>query len=1088
MLNIAIHGHFYQPPRENPWLYYVLPDPETSPDHDWNERICNECYKPNSSAPILDEAGRIIENVNNYSHLNFDIGPGLHKWIEHGYPELNRMIVDSGRKAIAMAYNHMIMPLAVTRDKRTQIIWGMRDFEYRYGRRPAGMWLPETAVDLETLDIMAEQGLTFTILAPRQCASVTERGVWKETPDGAGLDVTRPCVCRLPSGRSINIVFYHAGIARDIAFGNLLDNGDAFRDVLLAAVKNPAEDQLLTIATDGESYGHHHKFGDMALARCFRGLTGNSAAALPSIEEFLVKHPPRNECKIKEFSSWSCEHGVGRWMSDCGCHAGGADNWNQQWRGPLRESLDSLRDKIDEIFENGLRQYGNPWELRDDAIEVFKSGKNYTRGAMREQSAKFIKERIGGLGADRENKAIWLMEAQRMRQFMYISCAWFFNDVSGEETKLALSFAVRAAQLTQNATGKDLLSGFISDLKQVRGNLKEKPTAAAIVETEILPQMNIKQKWQEAEPVKICETTAKAKIMVEPAEKNVIFFGRDHARSLLSSLERYTAFRSVAYFSMEIGLNTEIPTYSGGLGILAGDILKSSADLGVPMVGISMLYKKGYFAQKMDGQGRQTELPVEWEPGRHLSMLPNRITLNINHRPVHVAAWLHMLTGEGEYPLPLIFLDTDLPENAPEDRALTAELYGGDNRYRLCQELILGIGGLRMLRDLGFHSVETFHLNEGHAGFITLELLREQGYGDIAKIRDKVVFTTHTPVAAGHDFFTYELINEVVETDFLKIIQRAIGGTGLSMTSLALHFSRYVNGVSRKHAEVSRDMFKKDDIDWVTNGVHSVTWTSPPFAALYDRYVGGWRSVPSHLTQAVHIPEEEIWAAHMEQKLKLLEYAAAETGTKLDPRILTIGFARRAATYKRADLIFSDVDKLLEAGGGKLQFIFSGKAHPHDEQGKDILQRIWNISARLGKDLPVVFLQNYNIGSAQLLTSGVDLWLNTPLRPHEASGTSGMKCVHNGIPNFSVLDGWWIEGCMEGVTGWAIGGDSSPEDDAADLYNKLRNKIIPRYYLEREDWVKMMKLAISLNASYFNTHRAVMEYSRKVYGTVFRGH
>jgi len=316
------------------------------------------------------------------------------------------------------------------------------------------------------------------------------------------------------------------------------------------------------------------------------------------------------------------------------------------------------------------------------------------------------------------------------------------------------------------------------------------------------------------------------------------------------------------------------------------------------------------------------------------------------------------------------------------------------------------------------------------------------------------------------------------------------------MTSLALHFSRYVNGVSRKHAEVSRDMFKKDDIDWITNGIHSVTWTSPAFADLYDKRIEGWRYMPSILSQAALIADAEIWYAHMEQKMKLLEFVEQETGTKLNPDILTIGFARRAATYKRADLIFRDIGKLLEIGDGKLQLIFSGKAHPHDEPGKDILQKIWNISKELDRNIPVVFLENYNMGSAKLIVSGVDIWLNTPTRPYEASGTSGMKCAHNGVPSFSVLDGWWIEGCVEGITGWGIGahqdGSSyetdTSDDDAEDLYMKLKKKIIPLYYGDRKGWISVMKSAIALNASYFNTHRAVMEYCRKAYGTVFRGH
>lgn len=1092
MLNIVIHGHFYQPPREDPWLYYILPDPTAAPDHDWNERVARECYKPNGDAAILDTGGRITDSINNYSNLSFDMGATLHRWIEHGYPELNRMIVESGDKAIAMAYGHMIMPLAETRDKKTQVIWGLRDFEYRFGRKSAGMWLPEAAVDTETLEVLAEHGVTFTILAPRQCAAVNSSGAWREVQQGRGLDVTRPYLCRLPSGRSINIFFYHAELAHDIAFGNLLDNGDRFRDTLLSAVSNPQPDQLLLIATDGESYGHHHKFGDMALARCFQGLINTPDAALPSLEEFLEQHPPKYECKIKGNTSWSCEHGIERWRSDCGCHAGGPDNWQQQWRAPLRKAFDNLRDKIDEIYEKEMSKYGDPWALRNEAIEVYRSGRNYTKGALREQAAKFAQARSQGLGEEETARLTRLMDAQRMRMLMYISCAWFFNDISGIEPKIALAHAVRAAQQTQLATGKNLLSDLVADLENVKGNLKELPTARSIVEARIFPNMRnplAREQYVQTDIRAETEAEGTPEAITAPEDKRTILFGRDHARTLLSNMERYTAFRSIAYFSMEIGLCSEIPTYSGGLGVLAGDILKSSADLGVPMVGITLLYKKGYFAQGVDAEGRQTELPVDWDPGEHMDMLPNRVALYINQRTVTVAAWIHMLKGETGYPLPLIFLDTDLPENEPEDRELTAGLYGGDNKYRLCQELILGVGGLRMLRDLGFRNIETFHLNEGHAGFISLELLREMGYADIAKIREKVVFTTHTPVAAGHDFFTYEMIGGTIDSGFTQIIERSIGGSGLSMTSLALHYSRYINGVSRKHAEVSRDMFKRNDIDWVTNGVHSVTWTSQAFAALYDMYVYGWRLAPSLLTQAVHIPEEEIRLAHSAEKHRLLRQIAEQTGKELDPALLTIGFARRAATYKRADLIFSDIERLLEIGGGKLQIVFSGKAHPHDEPGKDILQKIYRISDELGASIPVVFLQNYNMDLAKQLVAGVDIWLNTPKRPLEASGTSGMKCVHNGVLNFSVLDGWWLEGCIEDVTGWGIGTEwGNDDDDVSDLYRKLEEKIIPKYYGDHESWIKMMKYTIALNASYFNTHRAVREYCYKAYNTFFRGH
>jgi starch phosphorylase len=577
---------------------------------------------------------------------------------------------------------------------------------------------------------------------------------------------------------------------------------------------------------------------------------------------------------------------------------------------------------------------------------------------------------------------------------------------------------------------------------------------------------------------------------------SILTYGENIATSMMSTLERNPIFRSVGYFSMEIGISPHLPTYSGGLGILAGDILKSAADLGVPAVGVTLMYRKGYFRQELNEDGVQVEKPVEWEPEKLLTRLDNRVSITLEGRKVLVRAWGYIYVGHSGYPLPIYFLDTDLDENSPADRILTWELYGGDNRYRLCQEMILGVAGLRLLRDLGYNNIRTFHLNEGHAGFISLELTRELGYEDFDKVRDDVIFTTHTPVAAGHDYFPYDLILGVVEENNAAQLRRMLGGSGVSMTDLGLKFSHYVNAVSKKHAEVSRKMFGTDKVDFVTNGVHSATWTCPGFARLYDKYIPAWRSDPSRLTQALQLPEEEVWKAHQAAKMRLFARVLEETGAEFDADVLTIGFARRAATYKRADLLFTDVKKLLDVGSGQVQLIFAGKAHPHDEPAKDIIKRIISISKEIGAAIPTVFLENYNMELAQVLTAGVDLWLNTPIRPREASGTSGMKCVHNGVMNFSVLDGWWIEGWVEGVTGWSIGPVPTEVDlieydetqDAMDLYNKLKEKIIPMYYNERRQWITMMKHTIALNASYFNTHRVVKEYCEKAYGTVFRGH
>ena len=570
----------------------------------------------------------------------------------------------------------------------------------------------------------------------------------------------------------------------------------------------------------------------------------------------------------------------------------------------------------------------------------------------------------------------------------------------------------------------------------------------------------------------------------------------DLGNSLRTLMENDPAFRPVAYFSMEVGLKESIPTYSGGLGVLAGDILKSAADLGVPMAGVTLLYRKGYFVQEFNNNDWQQEKPVIWDPSKELTLLPNRITITMEGREIQVGVWVYECIGATGYPLPIYFLDTDLEGNHPSDRELCWFLYGGDPRYRLRQEFILGVGGLRMLRDLGYMNIDTFHLNEGHAGFLTLELMRELGYYDPDKIREQVVFTTHTPVPAGHDYFEFKMIDEVFPDDARATIHRMLPNRpGVSMTELGLLYSRYINGVAKKHAEVSNKMFNMETVDWVTNGIHPTTWISSGMKKIYDKHIPGWELDPGRLVQALTIPKEEIWTAHQASKLRLFARILETNGVQLDPDVLTIGFARRAATYKRADLLLTDVDRLKRiAGNKKVQFVFAGKSHPHDNGGKQLLQRIRQAARDLEKDVPIVFIDNYNMEIASLLTQGVDLWLNTPVRPREASGTSGMKCAMNGIMNFSVLDGWWIEGWIEDVTGWSIGPDPdlpAPKDenavDSSDLYKKLEEKVIPTYYNHHDKWVDMMRHTIALDASFFNTHRVVKEYAAKAYSIDFRG-
>ena len=555
--------------------------------------------------------------------------------------------------------------------------------------------------------------------------------------------------------------------------------------------------------------------------------------------------------------------------------------------------------------------------------------------------------------------------------------------------------------------------------------------------------------------------------------------------------------RRIAYFSMEVAADPRMPTYSGGLGILAGDTLKSCADLKIPLVAVSLLYSKGYFDQKLDEWGNQQEFPVAWEPSRFVRLLPITVRVPIENRSVVVRAWQYDITGHTGYSVPLILLDTNVDENAPPDRELTAFLYGGDERYRLAQEIILGMGGVRMLRALGYNQLERFHMNEGHASLLVLELLRERrGQGaeewDFHGVRSRCVFTTHTPVPAGHDQFSYDLVKGVLgETIPVEMVQMLGGKNRLNMTLLALNLSRYVNGVAKRHGEVSQEMFPGYSIDSITNGVHSFTWTCDSFKKLYDRHIAGWVNDPFSLRYAVSIPKGEIWDAHVEAKGRLIDEVHRRTGMSLKPDMLTIGFARRATLYKRADLVFSDPGQLMEIAStvGPIQFVFAGKSHPKDDPGKDLIRRVFHFARQLKDQIPIAYLENYDMELGKLLTSGVDLWLNTPLRPLEASGTSGMKAAHNGVPSFSTLDGWWIEGHIEGVTGWSIGPgpqdlhrqDAANEQDARELYHKLRTVIAPMFYRDRDRWIDIMRQAIAFNASFFNTHRMVQQYAANAY-------
>jgi len=563
------------------------------------------------------------------------------------------------------------------------------------------------------------------------------------------------------------------------------------------------------------------------------------------------------------------------------------------------------------------------------------------------------------------------------------------------------------------------------------------------------------------------------------------------------ALREAESIRRIAYFSMEVAVDPRMPTYSGGLGVLAGDTLRSCADLKIPIVAVSLLYAKGYFDQQLDEWGNQQERPVAWEPSRYVRLLPVTVRVPIEDRSVVVRAWQYDITGCTGHSVPLILLDTNVDGNAPPDRELTSFLYGGDERYRLAQEIILGMGGVRMLRALGYNQLERFHMNEGHASLLILELLREQqgqataGW-DFGSVRNRCVFTTHTPVPAGHDQFSYDLVKGVLgETVPLEGVRMLGGKDRLNMTLLALNLSRYVNGVAKKHGEVSQEMFPGYPIDSITNGVHSFTWTCDSFRKLYDRHIPGWVNDPPSLRYAISIPKKEIWDAHVEAKARLIEEVNRRTHLSFTRDALTIGFARRATVYKRADLVFSDLGQLVDIARtvGPIQFVFAGKAHPKDGPGKDLIRRVFHFAKQLRDRVTITYLENYDMELGKLLTSGVDLWLNTPLRPLEASGTSGMKAGHNGVPSFSILDGWWIEGHIEGVTGWSIGPRAQDlssrnavnDQDAQDLYHKLRTVVAPMFYRDRERWEDIMRQSIAYNASFFNTHRMVQQYAANAY-------
>ena len=555
---------------------------------------------------------------------------------------------------------------------------------------------------------------------------------------------------------------------------------------------------------------------------------------------------------------------------------------------------------------------------------------------------------------------------------------------------------------------------------------------------------------------------------------------------------------SVAYFTMEAALEPSMPTYSGGLGILSGDTLRASADVAVPQVAVTLLYRQGFFEQHLDASGHQSESPQAWQPEDFLNRCDARVSIEIEGRSVVLTAWLYRVQGVTGHQVPVYLLDADLPENDPADRALTGQLYGGDRRYRLRQEAVLGLGGFAMLRALGYTGLRTFHMNEGHCSFLTLALLAEvSGNGEgidaspeaIEEVRKHCVFTTHTPVPAGHDWFDMGTVYEVLGPRYAGAIERvpAITEGSLNMTHLGMFFARYTNAVARKHRETARGMHPNHHIESITNGVHAATWVSDPMSMLFDREIPQWRYDNHSLRQALLIPVERVVEAHAHAKRDLLLEVERRNQVHLDPTVLTIGFARRAATYKRADLVFSDIDRLgaIAREGWPLQFVFAGKAHPSDEAGKAIIERVFAARGDLKGKIPVVYIENHDMRLGRLLCSGVDLWLNNPQMPQEASGTSGMKAALNGVPSLSVLDGWWPEGWLEGVTGWSIGGsedlDADWSSEVESLYYKLRYVIMPLFYGSSTGFARVMRSTIAVNGAYFTAQRMIEEYIENAY-------
>ena len=545
---------------------------------------------------------------------------------------------------------------------------------------------------------------------------------------------------------------------------------------------------------------------------------------------------------------------------------------------------------------------------------------------------------------------------------------------------------------------------------------------------------------------------------------------------------------TVANYVMEMGIKNEIPTYSGGLGVLAGDAAFSFADLGLPAVFVTLLYKKGYASQQLDKSAGQIDLDASWDYKRLLTPLGTYVDLELAGKVQKVGAWQFLVSGRRD--VPVLFLDTDVEGNDPAIREISDRLYGGDHWHRLMQEMVLGIGGYRMLRALG-RAVDIHHLNESHAALLVVELMRE--YREISEVKMRCVFTAHTPVPAGYDAFSLTMMKEAFKHyDWVDWEAEATSEGKIDLSRLAVKYSSVTNAVSLKHSYVSRRVLNHGKVEHVTNGVYYRRWIHDELKKLYDKHIPGWEEAPTLMTRAMELPTDALRNAHLQAKSEVIDMLYRATGKQFSKEHLTVGLAKRVTAYKRNDLILTDLDKLdaIAEKRGPIQVILAGKAHPRDDAGKAMLRNILDKIEEAGTKtdkVRIAYLENYDMSTAKALVAGCDVWLNNPRRPLEACGTSGMKAAMNAVLNFSVYDGWWLEGGVEGVNGWGIGrrapwGDLTEDGDSdlQDLYNKLSESILPTYYNEKDKWWTMGKNSIATVGPIFNSYRMINEYEAKV--------